>query len=143
MSHAPVLVDSGFLVALGIRRDPRHQAARQWLQTNGSPLLTPTPVVTESCYFLSPKAKAALLRWIADGKRLRLIDIPPAAHGAIAAIVEKYATRDPDFTDAALIWAADAVRCARILTVDQSDFEVYRLKGSKRFELIDWHSARA
>lgn len=143
MSHAPVLVDSGFLVALGIRRDPRHTAARQWLQANDSPLLVPTPVVTESCYFLSPRAKAELLRWVAEGKRLRLIEIPSLAHHEIAGIVEKYANRDPDFTDAALVWAADTARCTRILTVDRADFEVYRLKGSKRFQILDWESGGA
>lgn len=138
MSLAPVLVDSGFLVALGIRRDPRHEAAKAWLQASRAPLLVPTPVVTESCYFLSAAAKAALLRWIAADARLRLVDIPAAAHAAIAAILEKYADRAPDFTDAALVWAADAARCAQILTVDHADFAVYRLKGGRRFDMVDW-----
>lgn len=138
MSLAPVLVDSGFLVALGIRRDPRHEAAKAWLQRSRAPLLVPTPVVTESCYFLSAVAKAALLRWIAADARLRLVEIPAAAHAAIAAIVEKYADRDPDFTDAALVWAADAARCQNILTVDLGDFAVYRLKGGKHFSIVDW-----
>jgi len=130
--------DSGFLVALGIRRDPRHVAAKTWLQSNQDILLLAPPVVTETCYFLSPAAKSELLHWIASGSRLRLVDIPAAAHTDIAVIIDKYADRDPDFTDAALVWAADNHRCHRILTVDRTDFEVYRLKNGKRFSLIDW-----
>jgi len=138
MSSAPTLVDSGFLVALGIRRDSRHEAAKAWLRDSGAPLLVPAPVVAESCYFFSPQAKGELLRWVAEGRGLRMLDIPATAHGEIAAIIGKYADRDPDFADAALVWAANTVRCARILTVDRADFEVYRLQGGKRFHIVDW-----
>jgi len=138
MHPAPILVDSGFLVALGIRCDPRHAAAKAWLAGNTAPLLLTEPVITETCFFLSPTAKAALLRWVGQGRQWRPIDIPVAAHTEIAALIEKYADRDPDYTDAALIWAAQAANCPRILTVDRADFEIYRLKGGKRFQLIDW-----
>ena len=44
-----------------------------------------------------------------------------------------------DFTDAALIWLADSHKERRILTVDKTDFSVFRLWGGLPFELVDWN----
>ena len=44
-----------------------------------------------------------------------------------------------DFTDAALIWLADSQKERRILTVDKTDFSVFRLWGGLPFELVDWN----
>ncbi len=55
-----------------------------------------------------------------------------------AAIIGKYADRDIDFADVALIWLADRIGARHILTVDFTDFEIYRLKGRKRFQLVRW-----
>jgi predicted nucleic acid-binding protein len=41
-----VLVDTGFLVALGIQRDPRHSAARDFLAGYRGELLVPAPVIS-------------------------------------------------------------------------------------------------
>lgn len=41
-------------------------------------------------------------------------------------------------TDAALVWLADDSGLRRILTVDRSDFSLFRLKGGKRFDVLDW-----
>ena len=43
-----------------------------------------------------------------------------------------------DLADAALVWLAGESGLRRILTVDERDFGVYRLKGGKRFEVIPW-----
>lgn len=56
----PLLVDTGFLVALYIRGDSLHSAAVEWLQQNRSPLQTVAPVIVEACFFLDPSGKDAL-----------------------------------------------------------------------------------
>lgn len=43
-----------------------------------------------------------------------------------------------DLADAALVWLAGESGLRHILTVDERDFGVYRLKGGKRFEVIPW-----
>ncbi|NCS66091.1 MAG: hypothetical protein COS39_03065 [Hydrogenophilales bacterium CG03_land_8_20_14_0_80_62_28] len=134
---ASVLVDSGFLVALGVRRDPRHEAAVAWLAANHASLWIPAPVIVESCFFLSVAAKSYLLAW-ARQHPARVLEVPAEAYPEIALTLEKYADLDPDFTDAALIWAAHNTGCRRILTVDRAVFEIYRLKGNKRFDLLPW-----
>ena len=35
-------------------------------------------------------------------------------------------------------FGADRMDCRAILTVDARDFGIYRLKGSKRFEVVRW-----
>ena len=36
------------------------------------------------------------------------------------------------------VWLAGESGLRRILTVDRADFSAFRIKGGKRFELIDW-----
>jgi len=132
-----VLADSGFLVALGIRRDPRHQAAKRFLAGYKGEIIVPGPVVVESCYFLSIAGKIRLLDWIAKGGA-KLADLPAPAYADIGAIIARYADLEPDFTDAAIVWLADKTACRAILTVDTRDFSIYRLKSGKRFEVVKW-----
>ena len=70
-----LIVDTGFLVALYIRLDKLHPYAVKFLQQNQQPLITASPVIVESCYFLDAKAKIALLDWVVRGG-LSVIDVP-------------------------------------------------------------------
>lgn len=134
-----LIVDTGFLVALYIHGDSLHHAALAYLRRNRLPLQTVAPVVVETCFFLDAAGKAALLDWIARGG-LAVVDVPVSSYLDIAAYIQKYADQDIDFADAALVWLANQVGEKRILTVDEGDFRVYRLKGGRAFELISWYS---
>ncbi|AUB79607.1 hypothetical protein [Candidatus Thiodictyon syntrophicum] len=57
----------------------------------------------------------------------------------LAAYIRKYADQDIDFADAALVWLASQSGQRSILTVDETDFQVYRLQGGHPFELIRWY----
>lgn len=132
-----VLADSGFLVALGIERDPRHRAATEFLNSYVGHLLVPEPVVTETCYFLSTAGKVRLLDWVRKLPRM-LLAVPAHAYPQVGEILARYADLDPDFADAAIVWLADNTGCRSILTVDERDFSVFRLKKGRRFELVKW-----
>jgi len=132
-----VLADSGFLVALGIERDPRHRAARDYLDNYHGEMLVPAPVVTESCYFLSTAGKVRLLDWLRKIPR-KVLDLPTYAYPDVSEILTRYADLNPDFTDAAMVWFAEDTGCRAILTVDVRDFSVFRLAKGKRFELVKW-----
>ncbi len=133
-----MLVDTGFLVALYIQRDKLHSQALAFLQVNKQPLITTAPVIVESCYFLDTRAKVELLQWVVRGG-LKVIDIPIKAYPQIAESIEKYADHDIDFTDATLIWLANEYQQREILTVDKTDFSVFRLKNNHWFELLSWY----
>ncbi len=134
-----VLVDTGFLVALFRPSDRLRTKARENLVANRHPLLTVAPVIVEACFFLDAAAKGKLLEWARRGG-LSVAEIPVDAYPEIAAFLHKYADRDIDFADAALVWFANQAGVRSILTVDETDFAVYRLKGGKRFELLKWYT---
>lgn len=131
------IADSGFLVALGIARDPRHEAAKTFLKNYKGEVVVPGPVIVESSCFLTTAAKIRLIDWVAK-TNTRIVELNQDAYREIGQILGRYSQLDPDFTDAAVVWIADKIGCRAILTVDKRDFGIYRLKGGKRFEVINW-----
>ncbi len=134
-----VIADSGFVVALFGPREAAHHAAVAFVADNKAPLITVQGVIAETCFFLSPRGRRALLEWVARGA-IELLDIPSDAYAEMGAIMNRYQNLDPDFVDCALVWLAGEVKCRRILTLDERDFAAFRVKGNKRFELIEWIS---
>lgn len=133
----PVLVDTGLLVALFDPGDVLAASAATYLKEHRHPLVTPSAVIVESCFFLRPRAKAELLTWVRRGGT-SVIDVPVTAYAQLELTIRKYADQQVDFADAALVWLAGECGASQILTVDRRDFQILRLKGGKRFELIDW-----
>ena len=132
-----MLVDSGYLIALGRARDSLHPKAEEFLSTVRGTLFTVSAVIVETCFFLDASAKANLLDWVHEGS-LSVVEVPAAAYPDLAATLRKYSDRKLDFADAALVWLAQESGIGAILTVDRRDFSTLRLKGGKRFRLIDW-----
>lgn len=132
-----LLVDSGFLVAYARANDPLHRKADIFLKEYSGRLITVAPSIVETCFFLVPQAKQHLLDWVHEGS-LAVLDVPVAAYPELSLIIGKYADRNVDFADAALVWLAGESGLRRILTVDRADFSLFRLKGGKRFDVLDW-----
>lgn len=133
----PVLVDTGFLVALFDPSQILAVPATRYLQQHRHPLATVSAVVVEACFFLKPMLKADLLTWIRRGA-VSIVDVPTSAYAQLELTLRKFADQDIDFADSALVWLANEAGAHRILTVDRTDFGILRLKSGKRFELIDW-----
>ena len=134
----PILADTGFLIALFDPSDALAAAAARYLKEHRHSLAATSATVVEVCFFLAPTAKAELLAWIRRGG-ISIAEVPVAAYAQLELTLRKYADQDLDFADAALIWLASETGASRILTVDRKDFSVFRLKGGKRFTLIDWY----
>jgi hypothetical protein len=132
-----LLADTGFFAALGRRADAYHQAAHRFLDGYRGQLVTVTAVIVEACHFLGPQARVDLLNWAHFGS-LSVIEVPVDAYPHLAKTIGRYANRDIDFADAALVWLAGESGVCRILTVDETDFSLFRIKGGKRFEVIPW-----
>lgn len=97
-------------------------------------------MIVETCFFLSAQGKRSLLDWVGGGS-LSVVDVPVSSYSDLSVTIAKYAKRDIDLADAALIWLAEQSGFRRILTVDVLDFSLFRLRGGKRFELIEWSTA--
>lgn len=132
-----MLVDTGFLVAYGKRRDELHSSADEFLSRFRGSLLTVSAVIVESCFFFDAAAKKQLLEWVEEGS-LSVVEVPVSAYAELAATIGKYGDRNVDFADAALVWLADQTGIRRILTTDRRDFHTYRLKGARRFDPVTW-----
>ena len=132
-----ILVDTGFFVALGRSSDARHDAAKAYLESCTLRLATVSAVIAETCHFLRLDARRRFLDWMAsDGPAV--IEVPPAAYPELSKTMQRYRERDVDFADAALVWLAEQTGNHSILTVDETDFRRFRLKGGRRFELVEW-----
>ena len=129
-----VLLDTGPLVALYARDDGRHASVTQWMASFRGELHTVEPVLTEAAYFLPPRTRAVLADLAMSGA-LHLHRPDAAGYSRIAALLRKYADRDPDWADIVLVWLAETTGITRIATLDVADFSVYRIHGRKRFEL--------
>ena len=134
------IVDTGFLIPLFEPSDKLRAPAREFLQNNRHPLFTVAPVIVETCFFLDPDGKAKLLEWVERGA-VAVAEVPTSAYADLRALILKYADRDLDFADAAIVWLAERTGCRSLLTVDVGDFGIIRVKKGKRFELLKWFEA--
>ncbi|HTP62986.1 MAG TPA: hypothetical protein VMJ14_12980 [Burkholderiales bacterium] len=131
-----LIADTGFLVAIGRRSDPRHRGARRFSNQFEGQLVTVSPIIVEACHFLSPQSRLDLLDSI--GGRLAVVEVPVQSYPDLAATIGKYADHDIDFADASIVWLADQTGLRGILTVDTTDFSILRLNNGEHFDLTDW-----
>ena len=132
-----VIVDTGFLVSLFRPAERLRAPAREFLRNNRHPLVTVAPVIVETCFFLEPDGKGRLLEWV-ERDAVAVAEVPTSAYAGIRSLIRKYADRDIDFADAAIVWLAEKTGCRAILTVDVRDFSAFRFGKGKRFELVKW-----
>jgi hypothetical protein len=94
-------------------------------------LVTTWPVLTEVCHLLPRHIVGRLMRWVAAGGVV-LRELSPTAADDIAVLMEKNDDLPMDLADASLVWLAEKVGIVEVITLDKTDFGIYRLPGSKR-----------
>jgi predicted nucleic acid-binding protein len=137
VSAAPVLVDTGPLVALFDPSDRAHAACRKALARLAKRrLVTTLSVVTEATYLLafSGAAQQAMLAFVCAGA-VELVEFRASDLASAATLVEKYDDLPMDLADATLVVLADRLDTLEVFTLDRRDFSVYR-RGRRRFVLI-------
>lgn len=132
----PLLLDTGFVVALLDRSESFHKACARTVREVELPLITCEAVITESCYLLRNLSGApeAVIENIAAGVFQVPFQLSREAAG-VKQILRKYRDRKIDFADACLICLADQFGTADILTLDQ-DFAIYRWGKNKPFRML-------
>lgn len=127
---ARVLIDTGPLVAWLDRADGDHAKVAAFLASFEGQLLSTWPVLTEVCHLLPRHVVGRFMRWVAAGG-LSVRELPPVAAGDIAALMEKYDDLPMDLADASLVWIAGHLGLQAIITLDRTDFGIYRLPGGQ------------
>jgi uncharacterized protein len=132
----PVLLDTGFIVALLDRSESLHKACARTIQEVQAPLVTCEAVIAESCYLLRnlSGASEAVIENIAAG----IFQVPfqlSRETAAVKQLLRKYRDRKIDLAHACLIRLADQFGTADILTLDR-DFAIYRWGKNKPFRVL-------
>ena len=133
-----ILVDAGPLIALIDRGEPDHERCVETLSRLTAPMVTTWPAWTEAMYLLGGaggwKAQEALWKLLDRGD-LQLVPLDGAVQDRTQALIAKYRDMPMDFADATLVAAAEALGLTRVFTLDR-DFQVYRWRGKRKFEVI-------
>jgi predicted nucleic acid-binding protein len=132
-----VLVDAGPLVALLDRSDAHHGEVVAALRKIQDPLLSVWPVLVEAMYLLSFSWQAQKALWeIFETGTVQLLPLEAEDIVPIKNLMEKYRDLPMDLADAALVRVAEREGLRQVLTLDQRDFNVYRLPRKGRFTLL-------
>jgi hypothetical protein len=128
------LLDTGPLVSALAREEPCFGPwAKDLVCRLPRPFHTCEAVLTEAAHFLgSPEP---ILAALADG----LLVCPwtlPEHHARVRELVRKYADQPMDLADACLVVMSELWWDSRVVTVDTTDFQVYRRRGRHAIPLL-------
>ncbi len=127
------IADTGFLVAFANRNDRHHQWAVGVAEQVSEPLLTCEAVLAETGFHL--RSVSVVLAMLQEGLIALAFDcrehIPQ-----LAALARRYADRQPDLADLCLVRMSELYPGHSVLTVDRTDFRVYRRNKREAIPLI-------
>jgi predicted nucleic acid-binding protein len=137
-----IVVDTAPLVASVLSVDVNHHACVELFTSahlNNEPLIVPSFVVTEVCYFLEKKGGQRVLadfvRSLAGGDFV-LADMDDQGLERAADLIETYADLPLGFVDASVIALAERLGAREIATLDRRHFSVVRPRHVGAFTLL-------
>jgi predicted nucleic acid-binding protein len=138
MRRQVTLTDAGPLVALIDADEVDHELCRAALGQLELPLSTTWPAFSEAMYLRAHAGGSAgrEARWrLVSSERLQVLDLSRPAVARSAELMEKYADLPMDLAGATLLAVAEERGSRRMFTLD-SDFQIYRLHGRQRFDVV-------
>ena len=127
------IADTGFLVALAAERDRHHAWAVQLAARVTESLLTCEAVLAEAAYLL--RNSEAVPGMVRDGLLAPVFDLHENL-ARLAELAHSYRDRDPDLADLCLIRLSELNPRHEVITVDVTDFRIYRRHGREIIPLI-------
>ena len=127
------IADTGFLVGLLHRDDEHHAWAADLVKQLDPPLLTSEPVLAEAAFHL--RSVSLVLQTISLG----LVRVAFDCNSNLTHLVElaqRYSDRTPDLADLCLIRMSELHPKHYVVTVDESDFRVYRRNKREAIPLL-------
>ncbi len=117
------IADTGFIVALSNRHDRHHSWAANLVTSVTEPLLTCEAVLSEAAFHL--ESSSYVLSLIEDELLQVAFDLSRNLQ-PLKELARRYADRKPDLADLCLIRMSELNPRHTVITVDESDFKVYR-----------------
>lgn len=131
------LVDTGALLAILDRDDPWHTRCVNAFESLELPLLTSAAVLTELFHLVGSSRRDVAAAW--HFMRAGVVTIGAIGDndlGALERLMDRYHDQPMDLADATLVFLAERESLTTVLTVDNDDFETYRIGGRKRFRVV-------
>lgn len=140
-----VIVDTGPLYALADKDDEHHDIVKRYVSEIHEALIVPSPVVPEVCYllleYLGAEAEVQFLRSLVN-QELLLEHLTTKDIVRAIEILEQYRDARFGMVDAAIMAMAERLKIEVVLTLDHSDFSIYRPKHCDAFRLVPELSQR-
>ncbi len=123
------ILDTGSWVALIDRSESKHDICVQWLKNYSGKLYSTEAVLTEVLYLLnfSIKAQTAAIDFVLKS----VVEIIPSSVESLKKaknLIKKYSDLPMDYADATIVCLAMDTGIHDIITFDQKDFNIYRIK---------------
>jgi predicted nucleic acid-binding protein len=127
------IADTGFLVAFANANDRHHSWAAKLATAVDEPLLTCEAVLAETAFHL--ESAALTLAMISEGLVSLAFDC--REHVAqLSRMAARYADQKPDLADLCLVRMSELFPKHSVITVDRTDFQVYRRNKREAIPLL-------
>ena len=127
------IADTGFIVAAGSRDDSHHAWATELAKAVTEPLLTCESVLSEAAFQL--ESSSYVLSLVEHGLLQVAFDFSENV-SQLRELARRYADRKPDLADLCLIRMSEIYPRHSVITIDESDFRVYRKNKRETIPLI-------
>jgi predicted nucleic acid-binding protein len=127
------IADTGFIVAAGSRDDSHHAWASELAKAVTEPLLTCESVLSEAAFQL--ESSSYVLSLVEHGLLQVAFDFSENI-SQLRELARRYADRKPDLADLCLIRMSELYPRHSVITIDESDFRVYRKNKRETIPLI-------
>jgi predicted nucleic acid-binding protein len=120
------ILDAGPLIAAINSRDHHHRWARETLERLGPPFYSCPEAMAEAAAMTG--RPAAIVEMIQAKEIVLAFDLSGETAGVLA-LLKKYRDREMDLADACIVRMTELMRDCRVITLDRSDFAIYRRNG--------------
>ena len=131
------LIDTGAILALLHEDDRWHKRCLAAFRAVAVPLATSAAVLTEVFHLVGRGHHRVSRAWtFVRSGAVTVLRIDDGDMAASQALMTRYADRPMDFADATLVHLAEREGLSTVLTVDNADFETYRIGSRGRFRVV-------
>ena len=120
------ILDAGPLIAALNRQDAHHRWACDILERLGPPFYSCPEAMAEAAALTG--RPAAIVEMIQAEEILLRFNLSEQTAGVLS-LLKKYADREIDLADACIVRMTELMRDSQVITLDRSDFTVYRRNG--------------
>jgi hypothetical protein len=131
-----LLLDTGALVSLLDRSQRDHPEFVRFFDAWEGQVVSSEAVLTEATHLLGRvfRGRKACLDFFLAGGAV-LVPSTPSSLRRCRELMEQYEGLPMDFADATLVVLAEEIGTNLVFTTDRNDFEIYRIRGRKPFQI--------